>query len=115
MTDARSRSEQRQDTPQRAVALHYKDTLELPSVVASGVGEIAKKIIALAEASGIPIREDAELSQLLSQIPAGQVIQPESFRLVAEIVSFLYLSDQEWRAKHSGLSPLLQQFVETAK
>lgn len=92
---------------QRAVALHYKDSLELPKIVASGLGEIAKKIITLAEANGVPVHEDHTLTDLLARIPSGNAINSESFRLVAEIVAFLYHTDQEWKAKHKGLVPLL--------
>ena len=88
----------------RAVALQYRDSEQLPKVITSGVAEVAEKIVALAKANGIPITQDDSLSEMLAKIPAGAVIPQESFRLVAEIVSFLYHCDKEWREKNPELA-----------
>lgn len=77
-----------------AVALSYSDTSTLPRIVAAGKGSLAQKIIEIAQNSGIPIRQNQDLAELLEGLPAGSSIPPESFRLVAEIVSFLYHVDR---------------------
>lgn len=83
-------------TRNKAVALEYEGVNELPKVVASGVGEVARQIIQLAEAHDIPIHHNTELTDLLSKIPAGTDITPETFRLVAEVLCFLNFADGEW-------------------
>lgn len=75
----------------KAVALLYqREKNDAPVVAASGNGEIAKKIIALAEKSGIPIKEDADLVEILARIPVGDEIPLELYQAVAEILAFVY-------------------------
>lgn len=79
---------------QRAVALSYSNQEELPRIIATGEGTLAQKIITLAQENGIPLQQNAELVQLLGGLLPGTHISPESFRLVAELVSFLYHVDR---------------------
>ena len=79
---------------QRAVALSYSNQEELPRIIATGEGTLAQKIITLAQENGIPLQQNAELVQLLGGLLPGAHISPESFRLVAELVSFLYHVDR---------------------
>ena len=81
----------------RAVALQYRDTNELPKVITAGADEVAEKIVTMAKAHGVPVTEDQTLTDMLTKIPIGAVIPVESFRLVADIISFLYHCDKEWR------------------
>lgn len=89
--------------PARAVALQYKDSESLPKVLATGIGELARQILKIAEDLKIPVQHDQALTEMLSSLPPGSVITPESYRLVAEIICFLYQTDKEWREKHSTL------------
>lgn len=91
----------------RAAALQYADPRELPRVLAGGSGEIARQIVALAEQHGIPVQQNSELAEMLSRVGEGQQISPESYRLVAEVISFLYHTDKEWQQSHSQLEPVL--------
>lgn len=85
--------------PQKAVALQYvPEEQEAPILVAKGKGIVAEKIIEKAKEYGVPIQEDSSLVEVLSQIDLNQQIPPELFQLVAEILSFVYQSDQ--KAKH---------------
>ncbi len=95
------------ETSNRAIALQYSDIDALPRVLANAAGEAAQQIIKLADEYGVPIERDEELTQMLSNIPVGSVISPESYRLVATIISFLYHTDQEWREGHQMLAPVL--------
>jgi flagellar biosynthesis protein len=61
-----------------------------PIVSASGQGEVAKRIIALAKENGVPIRHDPDLVTLLAQLEVGQIIPPELYAVVAEILAFVY-------------------------
>ena len=53
--------------PRRATALRYEGE-GAPKVVATGRGEIAKKIIERAKGAGVPIREEAPLAGALSKL-----------------------------------------------
>jgi flagellar biosynthesis protein len=82
----------------KAVALRYaSDKQQAPVVVAKGKGQIAEKIMEKAKEFGIPLQEDASLVEVLSKLDLNQEIPTELYQLVAEILSFIYRSDQ--RAK----------------
>ncbi len=87
----------------QAVALQYSQQDQLPRIVAHGAGEIARQIIELAKQHNIPIRQNEDLVEMLAKLDVGACISPESYRLVAEIVSFLYHTDKEWREKRPHL------------
>lgn len=75
----------------KAVALGYNKSKDnAPKVLASGAGETAKNIINLAKEHDIPIKEDADLVELLSKVDINHEIPPNLYKAVAEIFSFLY-------------------------
>ena len=68
----------------QAIAIKYdKDSKKAPTVVASGRGEIAKKILTLAEDNDIPMVEDPKLSKLLSSLKIKSEIPANLFKVVA--------------------------------
>ncbi len=78
--------------PLSAVALHYdNDGSSAPTVTAKGSGEIAEQIIALAKEHGIPLQENAPLTELLAQLDLGTEIPAELYLAVAEVLAFAYL------------------------
>ncbi|MBE6452007.1 MAG: EscU/YscU/HrcU family type III secretion system export apparatus switch protein [Alphaproteobacteria bacterium] len=78
-------------TTDYAVALQYnKDQHDAPIVTAKGEGEIAAKIISLAQENNIEIRQDADLLQILKTVNINEEIPLEAFAAVAEILSFIY-------------------------
>jgi flagellar biosynthesis protein len=86
------------DHIKKAVALRYSsDKQQAPMVVAKGKGQIAENIMNKAKEFGIPLQEDASLVEVLSKLELNQEIPAELYQLVAEILSFIYRSDQ--RAK----------------
>lgn len=93
---------------QRAIALQYHDPKELPRILATGAGEIAKKIVELAESNGVPIQADDSLTDVLSKLEVGSAISPQSYKLVAEVLAFLYHTDKEWREKHAHLKDVME-------
>ena len=101
-------TDKQEQTPHRAVALEYQDAQALPRVLVSGIGEVADEIIKVARESGVPVREDDDLSALLMKIKPDQFINPETFQLAAQVLSFLYHADKEWRSKHQFLKPVLE-------
>ena len=75
----------------KAVALNYdKEKSNAPKVVAKGQGEVAKNIIKLATKHDVPVREDADLVELLSKVEIDREIPPVLYKAVAEVFSFLY-------------------------
>ena len=82
--------------PKRAAALHYEGT-GAPRVVAAGRGEIAKRIVELAEEAGVPIREDAALADALSQLELQLEIPEDLYTVVAEALAWAYALDVKRR------------------
>ncbi|MDE3074945.1 MAG: EscU/YscU/HrcU family type III secretion system export apparatus switch protein [Chloroflexota bacterium] len=74
-----------------AVALEYeRGKSSAPAVAASGRGEVAEQIIALAQAHGIYIRPDPGLAEALAQLDVGEAIPPQLYQVVAEVLAFVY-------------------------
>jgi flagellar biosynthesis protein len=71
-----------------AVALQY-DKPRAPHVTAVGRGELARRIIEVAEANGIPISENAGLAVALSNVEIDQEIPENLYRAVAEVLSYI--------------------------
>lgn len=87
-----------QPSIKKAVALKYApDQSKAPVLIAKGKGHIAEAILKKAVDNGVPIQEDSSLVEVLSKLDLDQEIPPELYNLVAEILSFIYRSDQ--RAK----------------
>lgn len=86
------------DTRRAAVALKYNATTDkAPQITAKGHGTVAEKIIALAQEHGVPIREDPDLVQVLSQLDLQQEIPPTLYQVVAELLAFVYRLNQTYR------------------
>ncbi len=73
-----------------AIALNY-DGENAPRLTAKGRGELAQRILALAEEHDVPLHEDPELAALLAQLPLGEEIPQALYRAVAEVIAFAYL------------------------
>lgn len=81
---------------QKAVALGYEPSKDdAPRVLATGKKKIAEQIIAIAKQNGIPIREDPVLTAALMEIDINQTIPPELYRVVAEVLSYIYRIQQK--------------------
>lgn len=75
----------------KAVSLRYNhDKENAPRVTAKGEGEVANTIIRLAKEHNVPIREDADLVELLSKVELDREIPPALYKAIAEVFSFLY-------------------------
>ena len=74
-----------------AAALRYDaDSGGAPRVVAAGSGELAERIIALAEEHGIPVRDDAALAQALARLQLEAEVPDELWAAVAEALVWAY-------------------------
>lgn len=74
----------------RAIALQY-DGDNAPTVTASGEGAIAEEILRIAREHNIPLKEDALLAELLSDLNLGEEIPPMLYRVIAEVIAYAYL------------------------
>ena len=78
-----------------AVAITYdKEEDSAPRIVASGKGEIAEQILAVAFEHGVKVREDAALVDILSKLEVDSLIPLEAYAAVAEILSYVYRANQ---------------------
>ncbi len=84
-----------QQSRQLAIALEYNAQLPAPRVTASGQGEIARRIIALAEEHGVPLVQDPALAKALTALPLQAEIPEELYGVVAAILAYLYRLDNE--------------------
>jgi flagellar biosynthesis protein len=81
-----------------AAALKYKMNEDAaPKMVAKGKGLIAEKILAIAREHNIPIREDPELVEALIKLEINQFIPPELYKIVAEILAFIYRTNEKYQ------------------
>src|ERR1700754_4487961 len=87
--------------PAVAVALDYKGadgralSNRTPRVAATGRGAVAEAIVALAFAKGVPVREDADLAEILATVDVDAEIPIDALSAVAEILSYLYRYNRE--------------------
>lgn len=88
----------------KAVALRYTPVVQqAPTVVAKGKGRTAEEIVKRAKEYGVPIQEDASLVEVLSKLDLDQEIPPELYRLVAEVLSFIYRTDARAKQMETSL------------
>lgn len=73
----------------QAIALSY-DGKTAPTIAAKGDDELAQAIIELALKAQVPIYENAELSQWLSNLDLGDEIPQALYLTIAEILAFVY-------------------------
>lgn len=79
------------DPRRRAVALRYdEDNESAPRVLAKGHGDIAERIIALAQEHGIPLHEDRDLVRLLGVLDLDIEVPPQLYRALAEVLAHVY-------------------------
>lgn len=79
---------------QQAIALEYNPSEDAPRVIASGRGVLAEKIIQKAKESDVPIHRDDKLADTLSRLEIGEMIPPELYEVVAEVLIFVDAMDK---------------------
>ncbi|MCA9483410.1 MAG: EscU/YscU/HrcU family type III secretion system export apparatus switch protein [Nitrospina sp.] len=81
-----------------AISLKFDQSRDqAPRVTAKGEGLVAERIIQLARENNIPIREDADLVEVLSQVNIEQEIPPSVYRVVAELLAWVYRMNQDYK------------------
>lgn len=86
--------DQREEKPKQAIALTYDPAEDAPRIVAQGKGVLAEKIIKEAKQASVPIHQDSKLADTLSRLEIGEMIPPELYEVVAEILVFVDQMDK---------------------
>lgn len=87
-------TEEKNTKPRQAIALEYNPDEDAPRVIASGRGVLAERIIEKAKESNVPIHRDDKLADTLSRLDIGEMIPPELYEVVAEILIFVDSMDK---------------------
>ena len=91
-------------TLKKAVSLQYEPHKhEAPMVTAKGQGLVAEKIIEIAKKHNIPIKDDPDLVEILSQLELEEQIPPTVYQVVAEILSFIYHLNKKYQEQNPAL------------
>ena len=57
---------------------------------------MAERIIALAKENQVPIKEDPDLVQILSQVDINREVPASVYKVVAELLAFVYKMNQKY-------------------
>ncbi|NTW04815.1 MAG: flagellar biosynthesis [Peptococcaceae bacterium] len=83
-------------SPDVAAALHYQSEKDsAPRVVATGKGDLAKKIKEIALKENVPIYQDTVLAQALVKLGAGTEIPEALYQAVAQILVHISRLDRK--------------------
>ena len=77
---------QKREKVKQAVALSYDPEEDAPKVIASGRGALAERIIERAKEANVAVHRDDKLADTLSRLEIGDMIPPELYEVVAEIL-----------------------------
>ena len=80
---------EKKEKVKQAIALSYDPAEEAPKVIASGKGVLAERIIERAKESKVPVHRDDSLAETLSRLEIGEMIPPELYDVVAQILVFV--------------------------
>lgn len=88
-------AEQLKHRIKQAIALGYDPGQDdAPRIIASGRGALAERILEQAAEHDIPIHEDSKLADTLARLEIGEMIPPELYEVVAEILVFVDAMDK---------------------
>ena len=62
----------------------------IPTVTAAAHGALAEKLLEIAFANGVPVRQDADLAEIISALEVDSEIPIAAFAAIAEILSYVY-------------------------
>ena len=82
-------AQKKEDKTKTAVALAYEPGDQAPKILATGKGVLAEKIIDAAKEADVPTYKDDKLADTLSKLEIGEMIPPELYQVVAEILVFV--------------------------
>ena len=83
------------DSRRRAVALAYSgERTDAPRVVAKGYGNLADRIIELANQEGVFVHESPELVALLMKVDLDARITESLYQVIAELLVWIWQIDR---------------------
>ena len=85
---------EKENKVKQAIALEFDPDDEAPKVIATGKGALAERIIERAKEADVPIHRDDKLADTLSRLEIGEMIPPELYEVVAEILVFVDSMDK---------------------
>lgn len=91
---AESNKDIKKEKPKQAIALAYNPGDTAPEIIATGKGALAEKIIEKAKEADVPLYRDDKLADTLSKLEIGDMIPPELYEVVAEILVFVDAMDK---------------------
>jgi flagellar biosynthesis protein len=81
----------------QALALLYREGLPAPLLAAKGEGRLAERILALAGDAGVPVFEDAPMTQALFPLGIGEFVPERYFEAVAAILAAVVkIEEKPW-------------------
>jgi len=84
----------------RAAAVSFDpNENDVPILAAFGEGFLARKIVEVAQESGVPILPDPSLSSMLKKISVGDEISPDLYEAVAKVLLFVGEIDRKYGEK----------------
>ena len=87
-------AEEKKKKVKQAVAREYDPADSAPRVIAMGRGALADRIIEQAKQADVPVHRDDKLANTLSKLQIGDMIPPELYEVVAEILMFVDSMDK---------------------
>ncbi len=84
----------KQESIRHAIALGYDPNEAAPRIIASGKGHLAERILEGARENEIPVHRDGKLADTLARLEIGELIPPELYEVVAEILVFVDAVDK---------------------
>lgn len=85
-------SDKKTEKQNKAVALSHDPMSgeQVPRVIAKGMGSVADKIMDIAFANNVKVRQDADLVEILVALEVDTLIPIETYAAVAEILAYVY-------------------------
>ena len=77
----------------KAVALSYEINSAAPKITGQGQGYVADAILNKAKELGIPTRVEPELVEFLMQLKLNELVPPQLYAAVAEVLAWAYEID----------------------
>lgn len=81
-----------------AIALGYDSTKNAaPKIVAKGFGEIAERIIKIAQENKIIVHNDQLLFNSLYRLDVGEEIPVKMYQVIAELLAYVYKMNNQYK------------------
>jgi len=81
----------------KAVAIENDDAKALPKLSAKGEGKLAERILDIAFAQGVKVRQDKDLTELLSALDVESPVPLEALHAVSLILERVYAENNKLR------------------